>query len=115
MEPTYYWDGLDRDVLDWLHENTPPGGKIRFGTSSRENRQLMRRWDMLRRATSEAAPGVFRWYVFQRRPSGYRPADVWLIENARPAFRKTRLGVPLVEIYAESDYQRARAEVGETW
>jgi len=115
MEPTYYWDGLDRSVLDWLHENTPQGQKIRFGSSSPENRRLMRRWGMLRRASSPAASGKHRWYVFQRRPSGYRPADVWLTENAEPAFQKTLLGVPLVEVYREADYQQARQEVGDRW
>ncbi len=115
MEPTYYWDGLDRQTIDWLHANTPAGEKIRFGTSSPENHRLMQRWGLLRRATSPAAPGSFRWYVFQRRPSGYLPADAWLLEHARPAFRKTLLGVPLVEVYSEADYQRARREAGDTW
>jgi len=116
MEPTYYWDGLDGSVLDWLHQNTGEDEGIRFGTGSPENRYLMRRWEILNRETAgPLAPGRFRWYVFQRRPSGYLPADEWLIEHAEPAFRKTLLGVPLVEVYAESDYQRARAAVGDTW
>jgi hypothetical protein len=99
MEPTYYWDGLDRSVLDWLHKHTPAEEKIRFAASSPENFALMRRWGTLRREFRNDAPGKFRWYVLQRRPSGYRPIDVRLIEHAEPAYRKTLLGVPLVEVY----------------
>lgn len=119
MEPTYYWDGLDRSVLDWLHENTAPDEKIRFGARacSPDNLRLMRRWNTLRRATQfDEAPGKYRWYVLQRRPSGLRPADVWLIEHARAAYRKTirsggvgpwRLDVPLVEVYRYEDFLAA--------
>ena len=116
MEPTYYWDALDRSVLDWLDENTPPGQKVRFGASSPENLRLMRGWGTIRRDTEPDAPGEYRWYVVQRRPSGYRPADLWLIENARPAHGKTirpggwgpwRLDVPLVEVYDHRDYRQA--------
>ena len=30
MEPTFYWDSLQPEVLDWLNAHTPPGGKVRF-------------------------------------------------------------------------------------
>jgi len=107
MEPTYYWDGLDHSVLDWLHEHTAEGEKIRFGACSPTNLYLMRRWGTLRRETDPGAPGEFRWYVVQRRPSGYSPVDEWLIGHARPAHRKTLLAVPLVEVYRYADYRRA--------
>lgn len=116
MEPTYYWDGLDRSVLDWLHANTRPGEKIRFGASSAENLALMRRWGTLQRATQQGAPGEYRWYVLQRRPSGLRPADRRLIEHHTPAYQKTirsgglgpwRLDVPLVEVYDHGAYLSA--------
>jgi len=107
MEPTYYWDGLDRSVLDWLHEHTADDEKICFAASSPQNLALMRRWQVLRRATARRSPGRFRWYVLQRRPSGYRPADPWLIEHVEPAYRKTLLGTSLVEVYEYEDFQRA--------
>jgi hypothetical protein len=120
MEPTYYWDGLDRSVLDWLHRHTGPGEKIRFGAASVENLRLMRRWRVLRRNTEEDAPGEFRWYVLQHRPSGWQPPDRWLIDHAQPpAHRKTihrvgvgpwRLDVPLVEVYDYRRFLQARAE-----
>ena len=32
MEPTYYWDALSDDALDWLKANTKPGQKVAFST-----------------------------------------------------------------------------------
>lgn len=135
MEPTYYWDGLDRSVLDWLHENTKGHEKIYFGSGSPENLELMRRWGTLQRGTQfDGAPGKFRWYVLQNRPGPWpwHSIDPWLIKHCRPAYRKTirppalrtvlqgwgfdlprpwRLDVPLVEVYDYREYLRARAAV----
>jgi hypothetical protein len=33
MEPAYWWDALDNDVLAWLNERTEPGGTIAFSTA----------------------------------------------------------------------------------
>jgi hypothetical protein len=120
MEPTYYWDALDRSVLQWLHEHTSADEKICFAAAPSENLLLLRRWHVLRRFTGSEDPGTFRWYVLQRRPSGLRPEDLWLIEHVRPAHCKTirpgglgpwRLDVPLVEVYLYEDHLRACAEV----
>jgi hypothetical protein len=71
---------------------------------------------MLRPQTREDAPGEFRWYVVQHRPSGLQPEDLWLIEHCRPALRKVvrpgglgpwRLDVPLVEVYRYDQHVRA--------
>jgi len=120
MEPTYYWDALDQSVLDWLNEHTAEDQKIWFAAGSEENLELMQRWGVLRRATSVEAPGKFRWYVLQRRPSGLQEADLWLIEYFEPAFTKTircggvgpwRLDVPLVEVYSCRDAVQAAKAV----
>jgi len=132
MEPTYYWDGLDRSVLDWLEANTGQREKIYFGSASAESLALMRRWGELRRGTQfDAQPGEFRWYVMQHRPGPWpwQPIDPWLIEHCQPAHRKTirppalrvvlqgwgfdvtwpwRLDVPLVEVYDYRQYLQAR-------
>jgi hypothetical protein len=118
MEPTYYWDGLDRSVRDWLAEHTGPGEKVYFAAAPPENLRLMRRWKMLGCATQyDDSPGSFRWYVLQDRPSGWQPADRRLIEEFRPAHVKTiraggwgpwRLDVPLVEVYDCRQYVEAR-------
>ena len=110
MEPTYYWDGLDRSVIRWLHANTTENEAIRFGASSAENLALLRQWDVIRRPAGVDAPEHFRWYVMQRRPSGYRPVDSWLIENETPAHQKLIRDVPLVEVYSYEQYQRSRQE-----
>lgn len=136
MEPTYYWDGLDRPVLDWLHANTARRDKIRFGWPSAENLDLMRHWETLRRGTQfDAGEGSFRWYVLQRRPGPWvwHPIDPWLVAHEQPAYRKTirpvrlrvvlqgwgadvprpwRLDVPLVEVYDYEHYLRARSATG---
>ena len=117
MEPTYYWDGLDRSVLDWLDQHTEDDEKVRFAAPSSENLLLMRAWGTISVEFRPSEPGRYRWYVLQRRPSAWQPHDRWLIEHARPAFRKVirrgglgpwRLGgVPLVEVYCYRDYLRA--------
>lgn len=118
MEPTYYWDSLDGPVLDWLHRHTPEDSKIRFAAPSWANLELMRRWGTLRREYREEAPGRFAWYVLQRRPSAASDADRWLIEHARPEFRK-RLGachlldVSLLEVYPYQQYLAAERAVSE--
>ena len=117
MEPTYYWDALDRDTLDWLARRTGPGEKVHFAASSPENLELMRRWGTLRCEHRAGAPGRYRWYVVQHRPSGWQPEDRWLIEHYLPVHRKTirptgwgpwRLDVTLVGVYAYSQHLAAR-------
>jgi hypothetical protein len=116
MEPTYYWDGLDQSVLDWLLENTQENEKIYFAAGSEKNLELMRRWQVLPRETNVAAPGEFRWYVLQRRPSALKEVDLWLIEHCQPAFEKTihpggvgpwRLDVPLIQVFSFQQYLQA--------
>jgi hypothetical protein len=34
MEPTYWWDALDEDVLDWLNSHTDPGAAVAFSEIS---------------------------------------------------------------------------------
>jgi len=121
MEPTYYWDGLDRSVLDWLDEHTGPGEKVQFAAPSLENLLLMRRWGTLPVEFRARAPGTYRWHVVQHRPSGWQPADRWLVERAEPAWCKMirsggwgpwRLDVPLVEVYSYAQYLEACEAVG---
>ncbi len=120
LEPTYYWDGLDRSVLAWLDEHTGEGEKVRFAAGPAENLRLMRRWGTLPVEYRREAPGEFRWYALQRRPSAWQPADRWLVAHGKPAYRKVigrggwgpwRLDVPLVEVYRYAEYERAQAAV----
>ncbi len=117
MEPTYYWDALDGEVLGWLAAHTGGDEKVRFGSGSPENLALMRAWGALGVEYRPDAPGRYAWYVIQRRPSACLPPDQWLLKNARPVYRKTlrqsgwgpwRLDVPLIEIYRYADFAAAR-------
>ncbi|QGJ69671.1 Hypothetical protein PBC10988_13530 [Planctomycetales bacterium 10988] len=118
MEPTYWWDGLDAEALNWLHEHTPEGEKIGFSACSVQNLQLLQEWKILQRGTLRHQPGAYRWYVVQNRPSGMNPIDQYLIANEKPAFRKYihppsddwgpwKLDVPLLEVYSMEQFARA--------
>jgi 4-amino-4-deoxy-L-arabinose transferase-like glycosyltransferase len=107
MEPTYYWDGLDRRALEWLADNTAGDEKVAFASAPPRNLELLKRWGLLERLPSD--PGRFRWYVIQRRPSAWQPVDRWLIENAQPAYQRTFKGVPLLDVYDYGLVAKARA------
>jgi hypothetical protein len=117
MEPTYYWDALDRPTLAWLDQNTPADAKVAFGYPSEENLRLLRQWGVFRFEYRQEAPGSYHWYVLQRRPSAWTPADRWLMAHGRPVLQKIIRGrgwgpwcltVPLVEVYSYTDYEAAR-------
>ncbi len=118
LEAAYYWDSLDGEALDWLHENTGSDEKIKFAAASPQNLALMQQWRVLRRGWRDEDPGVYRWYVIQRRPTFWRPCDRWLVEHCEPVFCKYirppthgvgpwRLDVPLIAVYSYEDYERA--------
>jgi len=124
MEPTYYWDSLDRRALDWLHEHTADDEKIHFGAAPPENLALLAEWGELKRGYRLSDPGSYRWYVIQRRPSGYRDYDRWLLTHEEPTYRHTirpsncgagawRLDVPLLHVYTYEQYQEARRAMAE--
>jgi 4-amino-4-deoxy-L-arabinose transferase-like glycosyltransferase len=107
VEPTYYWDALDGETLAWLNDHTADEEKVAFGAAPPQNLELLKRWGLLRWLPSDS--GTFRWYVIQRRPSAWQPADRWLIEHYQPAFQSSLSGVPLLDIYSYEQYQRALA------
>ena len=112
LEPTYYWDALDRKTLDWLAENTGDHEKVAFAAAPPQNLKLLKAWGLLARTPDD--PGTFRWYVVQRRPSANSPVDHWLFDHATPAYQHSFSGVPLLDVYDYADYQRADAEVAKT-
>jgi hypothetical protein len=116
MEPAYWWDALDNDVLAWLNERTEPGATIAF--SSAGNLKLLRDWNRLRPETVEPASGEFKWYVLQNRPGMFTDTDRALVRYERPAFAKYagrrpqgaavpgNLDVPLIFVFSLEQYQR---------
>lgn len=125
MEPTYYWDALDGEVLDWIARNTDQDELVCFSASSTKNMLLLRKWgelerDFFRRSATDQQGKPIRWYILQRRPSGEYPRDICLIEQSEPVFRKViRRGgigiwrlddVPLLEIYSFDDFAKTKQD-----
>jgi hypothetical protein len=118
MEPAYWWDGLDNDVLGWLNEHTEPSAAVAFSTVS--NMTELHAWHRLRPRDVDPAKELFKWYVLQNRPGMFNARDRALVRRAEPAYVKyagrrkagqpvpADLNVPLIMIYSYDQYQRAR-------
>ncbi len=105
MEPTYYWDGLTDEALDWLNRQTPPGHKIRFSTFPLSMVHLHQTGRLRPEVRAEAdVPAA--WYVLQNRPGLFREVDRALRSRGRPSFVVRCWGVPLIWIYPMSEYER---------
>lgn len=109
LEPTYYWDSLTPDVLDWLNAHSSPDEGVAF-SSYPYSLEYLRRWGKLRPPIRPIEPGPTRWYVLQNRSGILRPHDRWLIEQRTPAYTRSLRGVPLLWVYSYSDYQAAVRE-----
>lgn len=122
MEPTYWWDSLDRQALTWLNEHTAPGERVAF--SSTANISMIRAWGWLIPEQADRR-AVFKWYVFQNRTSFLADSDRQLIRTAMPAYVgyagdhvpnqvPADLAVPLLYVYSYDQYRTAIAEVSES-
>lgn len=112
MEPTYYWDSLTGEAIDWLNARTPEGDRVMFSTVPTAFVYLhghgrLEPWflDPDPRFPDERT-GPWRWYVFQNRSGNLRPVDRALIAGARPAFVVRNLGVPLLYVFDIRDAVR---------
>ena len=116
LEPTYWWTDLDDSVLSWINENSKPGEKVQFQICSRYNLNKLIKDKKLRVNYASAAPGNYRWYVMQTRPSAMNKQDWRLAKTQTPAYTITipfsgpgpwnLNSVPLIRIYdleCESD------------
>ena len=110
MEPTYYWDGLDAETLDWLNANTPEGSKIKFATEP-TSWMYLQRTGRLRRGVYAWEPGTYAWYVVQNRPGTLGPLEHDLIRRSKPARVVSKSGVPLVWVFPYSDVPAWRARM----
>jgi hypothetical protein len=109
LEPTYFWDALTDDMLEWLNTHSAPDDAVLF-CAVPESFSYLRRWNQLRVRLLPHELGVPRWYVLQNRPGLFRPADRWLIEHARPSHARTQGGVPLLWIFTLEQYEHAIRE-----
>ena len=90
FEPTYYWDALDAEVIATLNANTCENEKICFTPAKKSlTLDLVRTWDGLQPAFRPDAPGEYRWYVFQCRPSGMSRIDRILLRDFQPVYVKS--------------------------
>ena len=120
MEPTYWWDALDADVLDWLNARTEAGALVAFSEGADYNLALLRDWGRLRMATTDPSWGIpFKWYVLQNRFSTLSDPDRVLIRSEQPVFTKyaghrvggvpADLNVPLIFVFSYEQYRAATA------
>ncbi len=96
MEPTYYWDALTGDALDFLNARTPPDRTVRFASWPTSFFYLAKT-GRLRANLAALGPGPPAWYVLQNRPGVLRPEERALIARKGERFVVvSKLGVPLV-------------------
>ncbi len=99
MEPTYYWDSLSGEALDWLKAHTPPGQKVRFATYPSTFLYLSQTGQLPASWLRPTEPSGWTWYVLQNRPGAFRPNDRALAAHGRPAFVVRKWGVPLLWVF----------------
>jgi hypothetical protein len=119
MEPAYWWDALDNDVLKWINDSTGPDEALAF--SPVFDLGQLRDSGKLRAPTVDAETGPFKFYVLQNRPGMFTPTDRVLMGSETPAYAKYAgrrpggtavprdLDVPLISVFSFDQYQRARA------
>jgi hypothetical protein len=102
MEPTYYWDALGDDALDWL--NAHRNGKVRFATYP-TSWLYLRQTGRLRVGVLPSDPGPWAWFVLQNRPGEFGPAERLLAAHGHPAYVVRKLGVDLLWIFPYSELE----------
>jgi hypothetical protein len=113
LEPTYYWDALDSKTLAWLNRHTQPGAAVRFGMFARTLGYLHSRGTLRPEPVRPDSERPASWYVLQNRPGMFGANDRWLIEHERPAYVRSRFGVPLVLVYPDASLRRCAAALTE--
>ncbi len=109
MEPTFYWDSLQPEMLEWLNTHTRPDQKVlfaRYPTSLLYLRQTHR----LKVKILPTESGPWAWYVVQNRPGGLRKMDRDLIAGSQPAAVYRKLGVPLLWVFPYHDVELWQAK-----
>lgn len=100
MEPTYYWDSMTDEVLDWLDANTPPDRRVATATFPTSffylNESGRLSASILPRQIDPRPPA---WFVIQNRPGALGQIERDLIRTAEPAFVSQKFGVPLLWVF----------------
>jgi len=109
MEPTYYWNALQPEFLEWLNSHTAPDQKVmfcRYPTSWLYLRETHR----LRIGILPREPGGWAWYVLQNRPGAFQVMEEVLIAHGHPAKVFIKWGVPLLWVFPYADVEAWRSE-----
>ena len=104
MEPTFYWDALTPEALDWLNAHTLASERVAFKgfpTSFLYLNQTGR----LKPSVDPRPPGRFRWLVMQNRPGNFDERDRQVVRTLKPAYTYQKLGVWLVAVYDMDEVQ----------
>src|SRR5262249_40998332 len=89
IEPTYWWDALDGEVLEWINSHTAANAAAAFSWIPDYNVALLQGWGRLRTRQSDPTWGIpFKWYVLQNRTSVLTDVDRKLMESYTPAYTK---------------------------
>ncbi len=107
MEPTYYWDSVDREVFHELNKRSDsPSDKVLFGAHSILTIHRYRYWQDLHAEAGSISQYKsfeelkdYRWYVLQIRQSGFSPFDIEVMKTRKPVFVKRVAGCPVLCIY----------------
>jgi 4-amino-4-deoxy-L-arabinose transferase-like glycosyltransferase len=105
MEPTYYWDALSGQTLDWINRSTKPGEKVLFATNP-TSWLYLHRTGALRPDYRPNRPGAWAWYVVQNRPGAFLPPERLAVERGQPAYVVRKAGVPLLWVFRYDDVVR---------
>jgi hypothetical protein len=118
MEPAYWWDALDNDVLRWLNERTLRDEAIAFSPVA--NVELLRGWGKADWRRVDPRRETFKWYVLQNRPGMFTRIDRTLVRREKPVYVKyagrrraqervpSDMDVPLISVFSFEQYARAR-------
>jgi hypothetical protein len=106
MEPTYYWDGLTDEALDWLNRNTPEGHTVMFG-STPTSFLYLHQVGRLKPGLYRIEPGPLAWYVVQNRPGSLSEIDRDVLAHAQERHvLSEKNGVPLVWVFPAAELER---------
>jgi hypothetical protein len=111
MEPTYYWDGLGSEALQWLRDHTHAAETIRFA-SFPTSLLYLRQTGELPARLSPIDRGIPTWYVVQHRPGAWSETDRRLVQRSAPEFNIGKFDVPLVWVFSQAEFDNAAVQVG---
>ena len=98
MEPTYYWDALTDEAIDWLNANTPEGRRVATSTFPTSFLYLNES-GRLHPSIVPIDPEPPAWLVVQNRPGAMSEFERMMIRDREPAHRFDKHGVPLLWIF----------------